>query len=153
MITAREEEIEQRVNILKKLKETLLRQREKFHAYLGLLEKEEESIAAGNIDRLEVQIRMEEEIVQEITNFQKIILPLDELYSRAYPVKEKSIPMLRDSLEKVRQRVLQRNKKNRVLLREKMSSVRHEIKSLRMKVDTVSPYADIGVPTLVDITT
>jgi len=148
-----EKDMEERVNILKKLRENLLKQKEKFITYLDILEKEEESINEGNIDKLEVQIHIEEEIVDEITNFEKVINPLDDLYKKTYPVKEKSIPKLKYSLENIRKTVLKKNKRNRVLLREKMENVRHEIKSLKVKKDISSPYADIGVPTLVDITT
>ncbi|RKX85315.1 MAG: flagellar biosynthesis protein FlgN [Spirochaetes bacterium] len=146
-------DIEERINILKKLRETLLKQKERFVTYLDVLEKEERSINEGDIDKLELQIHIEEEIVKEITNFEKVISPLDDLYKRAYPVEEKSIPKLKNSLENIRKSVLKKNKRNRVLLKEKMDAVRHEIKSLKVKHDIPSPYADIGVPTLVDITT
>ncbi len=147
------DELKERVNILKKLRETLLKQREKFRTYLEVLEQEEKAIADDDLDRLEAHIAIEKSVVNEITNFQKVIEPLDELYKKFFPESEDSIPKLKESLERMRVKVLERNKRNQLLLKEKMELVRSEIKSLRMKVQVTSPYANIGTPTFIDITT
>ncbi len=147
------EEINRRVNILKKLRETLLKQREKFRTYLDVLEYEEQAIADGDLESLEAHIEIEKSIVNEITNFQRVIEPLDEMYKRFFPESEESIPMLKKSLERMKNKVLERNKRNQMLLKEKMELVRSEIKSLRVNMNVTSPYANIGTPTLVDITT
>ncbi len=147
------EELRERVNILKKLRETLLKQREKFRTYLEVLEHEERAIADGDLDRLEAHIAIEKSIVNEITNFQRVIEPLDEMYKKFFPESEESIPKLKESLERMKSKVIERNKRNQLLLKEKMELVRSEIKSLRMNMQVTSPYANIGTPTLIDITT
>ncbi len=147
------EELRERVNILKKLRETLLKQREKFRIYLEVLEHEERAIADGDLDRLEAHIAIEKSIVNEITNFQRVIEPLDEMYKKFFPESEESIPKLKESLERMKSKVIERNKRNQLLLKEKMELVRSEIKSLRMNMQVTSPYANIGTPTLIDITT
>ncbi len=86
--TATDKEIEQRVAILRRLRETLATQREKFSNYLALLEKEQEIIQTGTLDKLESQVEVEQSIIGEIFTLQKVIRPLDELYRKAYPLKE-----------------------------------------------------------------
>ncbi len=151
--TATDKEIEQRVTILRRLRETLVTQREKFSNYLALLEKEGENIRNGTLDKLESQVEVEQSIIGEIFTLQKVIRPLDELYRKAYPLKEKSILNLESSLENIKKQVLVKNEKNRLLLKEKMALLRQEIKDLRSGYSMKSPFRKIGTPTLVDIST
>ncbi len=151
--TATDKEIEQRVTILRRLRETLAAQREKFSNYLALLEKEGESIRDGTLDKLESQVEVEQSIIGEIFTLQKVIRPLDELYRKAYPLKEKSILNLESTLENIKKQVLVKNEKNRLLLKEKMALLRQEIKDLRSGYSMKSPFGKIGTPTLVDIST
>ncbi len=153
MVGIEDKELKERVNILKKLRETLLKQREKFRNYLEVLDHEERAIAEGDLNSLEAHVAIEKSIVNEITNFQKVIEPLDEMYKRFFPESDDSIPKLKASLERMKTKVIERNKKNQLLLKEKMELVRSEIKSLRMNVRVTSPYANIGSPTFIDITT
>ena len=151
--TATDKEIEQRVTILRRLRETLVTQREKFSNYLALLEKEGENIRNGTLDKLESQVEVEQSIIGEIFTLQKVIRPLDELYRKAYPLKEKSILNLESSLENIKKQVLVKNERNRLLLKEKMALLRQEIKDLRSVYSMKSPFRKIGTPTLVDIST
>ena len=151
--TATDKEIEQRVTILRRLRETLATQREKFSNYLALLEKEEEIIRNGNLDKLESQVEVEQSIISEIFTLQKVIRPLDELYRKSYPLKETSILNLESSLENIKKQVLVKNDRNRLLLKEKMALLRQEIKDLRSGYSMKSPFRKIGTPTLVDIST
>jgi hypothetical protein len=148
-----DKKLEQRIAILRRLRETLSAQREKFRRYLVLLQKEEEIIHNGNLDKLESQVEVEQTIIAEIFKLQKVIRPLDELYRRAYPVREKSISHLESSLANIKKQVLAKNEKNRLLLKEKMALLRQEIKELRSGYSMKSPYREIGTPTLVDIST
>jgi len=151
--TATDKEIEQRVTILRRLRETLANQREKFSNYLALLEKEEEIIRNGTLDKLESQVEVEQSIISEIFTLQKVIRPLDELYRKSYPLKEISILNLESSLENIKKQVLVKNERNRLLLKEKMALLRQEIKDLRSGYSMKSPFRKIGTPTLVDIST
>lgn len=153
VLVQRDKEIEQRVTILRRLREILATQREKFSNYLALLEKEEETIRNGTLDKLESQVEMEQSIIGEIFTLQKVIRPLDELYRKAYPLKEKSILNLESSLENIKKQVLVKNEQNRLLLKEKMALLRQEIKDLRSGYSMKSPFRKIGTPTLVDIST
>lgn len=142
---------DERIMLLKKLKETLLCQRDKFRNYLDLLEKEEAVIIDDDMEKLEHHIQLEQSIVQEIHVIQRVINPLEDMYRVAFPEKEATIPELKISLEKLKDMVKGRNLKNRLLLKERMENLRLQIKNLPRNFIAVSPYANIGVPSMVDI--
>ena len=142
-----------RVAVLRRLKKHLLVQRGKFQSYLEVLNKEEESIRSGNLDALKVQVELEKGIVEEIYAFQRVIDPLQDLYRVAYPTSDPEIPPIESSLEHLRVRVLEHNEQNRVLLREAITDLRQEIRSLKMPKQAKSPYGDVGAPSVIDITT
>ncbi|HUX21996.1 MAG TPA: flagellar biosynthesis protein FlgN [Spirochaetia bacterium] len=142
-----------RVAILKRLKEHLLSQRDKFENYLNLLDKEEESIRSGNLEALRVQVELEKGIVEEIYAFQKVIDPLQDLYRVAYPTQDADVPSIESSLEHLRIQVLTHNEHNRNLLRAALADLRQEIKSLKMPKQAKSPYGDVDTPSVVDIRT
>ena len=143
--------IDERIMLLKKLKETLLCQRDKFMNYLDLLEKEEAVIIDDDMEKLEHHVQLEQSIVQEIYVIQRVINPLEDMYRVAFPEKEATIPELKISLEKLKGMVQGRNLKNRLLLKERMENLRLQIKNLPRNIMAVSPYANIGVPSMVDI--
>jgi len=142
-----------RVAILKRLKDHLLAQRGKFQRYLDVLDKEEESIHSGNLDALKVQVELEKGIVEEIYAFQRVIVPLQDLYRVAYPTREPEIPSLESSLEHLRAEVLAHNEHNRTLLHEAITNLRQEIKSLKIPKQAKSPYGDVDAPSVIDIST
>ncbi len=148
-----ERELEERVNLLRRFRQMLIEQKKRFISYLDLLDHEEEAIVNGDMDKLEKQVEIEKGIVQEITDFQRVIDPLDAMYRELSQDTDDSIPRLKTSLQRMKQKVLNRNKRNQKLLKEKMGELRKEIESLKIKKDAPSPFASIGVPTLIDITT
>ena len=101
-----DQEIEERVRILKRLRETLLAQRSQFRSYLSLLEQEETAIADENLVKLEVHVKMEQTIISEITALQKVIVPLEELYAKTYPYRDMSVAKLETSLSSLKKQVL-----------------------------------------------
>lgn len=147
-------EVEHRVAVLKRLKDLLLGQREKFRTYLDILEHQENDIADGDTERLHEHVEFEQAIVSEIYSFQKAIDPLEDMYRMAYPEREEEteIPALRESLERIREEVLVRNEHNQELLRKGMGELRQKIKGLRSvrKLTSVLPVEPR--PTLIDTT-
>jgi hypothetical protein len=143
---------ENKAAVLKRLREMLLRQKEKFQAYLGLLEQEEKSIAGGDTEKLLAQVELENTIIAEIFTLKKVITPLEALYKAAYPLAESTVPKLQVALEDMGQQVVARNSRNRALLKERMEELRREITTLRAWPRAASPYAEVQ-PSLVDITT
>jgi len=145
--------IEERVFILKRLREMLIAQKEKFKNYLNLLEKEEEAILDEDTEKIEVHIHVEHSILKEIFSFQKVIKPLEDLYRIKFPEKEKSVPKLKKSLASLKEKVLARNEKNRNLLKSKITYLRQEIKAIKKNRRTRSPYSEVSTPSIIDITT
>ncbi len=138
--------------MLKRLREMLVRQKEKFQAYLGLLEQQEKSIQGGDAERLLAQVEMEKTIIAEIFTLKKVIAPLEELYHAAYPQSESTVPKLKAALDDMGQQVVIHNGRNRTLLKERRDDMRREISSLRAWPKGASPFAE-ATPSLVDITT
>ena len=147
-----EREVRERVEILRSLRRYLIDQRRKFRSYLDLLEREEQSILSEDVERLHEQAQMEASIVREIAAVQKVIDPLEQLYRIAYPEEERSIPPLQAGLCSLKQRMLEKNARNRSLLRGRMDKIRQEIKSLR-KRKPLSPFARQATGSLVDLST
>jgi|WetSurMetagenome_2_1015567.scaffolds.fasta_scaffold938638_1 hypothetical protein len=143
---------ENKVAVLKRLREMLLRQKEKFQSYLSLLEQEESSIVGGDTERLLSQVELEKTIIAEIFTLKKVIAPLETLYTAAYPLSESTVPRLREALQDMGQELVARNGRNRALLKERMEELRREISTLRAWPRSASPFAEV-VPSLVDITT
>ena len=154
MIAPDTKEVTQRVAILKRLKKLLLAQREKFRTYLEVLEHQETDIAEEDTRKLQAHVDLEKSIVKEIYAFQKVIDPLQDMYRMAYPHREeeREVPAIRDSLERIKEEVLVRNRKNQALLDSSMSVVRGKIKGLRSlrKLSTILPAE--STPSLIDTT-
>ncbi len=146
------QEVKQRVAILKRLKKLLLAQREKFRTYLDILEYEESDITGGDTRKLEAHVELEKSIVKEIYAFQKVIDPLQDIYRMAYPHDDGEVPAIRDSLERIKKEVLDRNRKNQELLDRSMTVVRGKIKGLRSfrKLSGILPTE--STPSFIDTT-
>jgi len=146
------DETSQKIAILKRLREMLQRQREKFQDYLSLLEHEESSIRNNEPEKLLVQAEMEQAIIAEIFTLKKVIEPLETLYQAAYPRTESTVPRLKSTLDAMARQVIAHNESNRQLLKARMDDLRHEISSLRAWPKSASPFTEV-VPSLIDITT
>ena len=144
---------EQNTSVLVKLREMLLRQRDKFQSYLALLEKEERSIRLGDEEGISAQAQMESLIIAEISSLKKVVQPLQELYQAAYPQAEDTVPPLERTLARMQDQVAARNLRNRMLLKSKMEDLRQEVLHLRRMPAVRSPFAAAPAPRLVDITT
>jgi septum formation inhibitor MinC len=145
--------IEQNVAVLRKLRDMLMRQREKFSSYLRLLECEGETIEKGDSERLLAQVEMEQSIIAEIFTLKKVIAPLESLYQACYPAgTEATIPRLKSALSEMGAEILAHNGRNRQKLRERMEDMRREITSLRTWPKTSSSYVEV-TPGLIDIST
>ncbi len=144
------QDTQDKVAILRKLREMLARQRGRFQAYLDLLERQEQSINRGDAEGLLAQVEMEQTIIAEIFALKKVITPLDALYQAAYPGTEHTVPKLRAVLDSMGSEIAAHNGRNRQLLKEKMDDLRTEIRSLR-----TWPKAafDAASPRLIDIST
>jgi len=129
------QEITRRVAILKRFRELLSQQRDRFRQYLNVLDKQKEIIEKGNADDLIVHVEMEEQIVSDIFTIQKVIDPLEAMYKESIS-DEKEVPSLKAALEELRSEAIIRSTRNRSLLAMRMEELRKEMKTLR-----ANPYA------------
>lgn len=145
--------LEERKDLLRRFRDLLQKQRDKFHHYLEVLDHQKTDIESGDVDALVAHVELEQGIVGEIFAFQKVIDPLEDLYRAAYPsAAEDDIPALKATLEDLKTEVVQRNDENRKLLKQRMEMLRHEIMSVNSPyARKKSVYADAGDAGLVDI--
>ena len=130
------EQLDERVAILKRFRQLLEQQRQKFRDYLVVLEKQAEMIGTENVDAMVQHAEIEQSIVSEIHTIQKVINPLEDMYRTVNPeIEDAEIPKLKTDLEQLRKDVLVQNEKNRELLKSHMTMLRQQVVSLK------NPYA------------
>ena len=157
-------ELSQRVAVLKRFKELLKAQRDRFRAYLDAMDSQKEVIQNGTADDLLQHVELEEKIVADIFSIQKVIDPLDEMYRsiRADSAGQKSgrkvssddeIISLKEALEGLKAEAVVRSEENRGILAKRMAELRSEIKTLKS-----NPYArpraslnNLSAPSQIDI--
>ncbi|MDR1178917.1 MAG: flagellar protein FlgN [Spirochaetales bacterium] len=157
-------ETAQRVAILKRFRELLQSQRDRFRDYLDTLDRQKVVIEKGSADALTAHVELEEKIVADIFAIQKVIDPLEAMYRTAYPEKYKAaagpdepvseVKNLKSALEDLKAEAVSRTERNRALLAGRMEEIRGEINVLRK-----NPYARQGrsvyggndSPSLIDI--
>ena len=162
-----QDEVNQRVAILKRFKELLKAQRDRFQAYLDVLDKQKDSIEKGTADDLLRHVELEEKIVADIFSIQKVIDPMEDLYRMARNTGEPGsstaektaskenddVLNIKTALEGLKTEAISRSERNKNLLTKRMAELRSEIKGLRASPYNRqrSAYAESGIPSLVDI--
>jgi len=163
-------ELSQRVAVLKRFKELLKAQRDRFRAYLDALDRQKDVIQDGTADDLLRHVELEEKIVADIFSIQKVIDPLEEMYRSArtegghQPAGLKSARLkhaekqdgedvggLKEALEGLKAEAVIRSGRNRELLSKRMAELRSEIKSLKSSPYAKRSFSSSGQPTTIDI--
>ncbi|MEE8441490.1 MAG: hypothetical protein V3S41_07205 [Spirochaetia bacterium] len=147
-VTLTQSEIEERVGILRRFREALLRRRERFSRYLEMLEQQPPG--ENDSDRIEIYVEIEQAIIQEIAGFEQVIEPLQLMYREHGPDGAADLPHLKADLERTRDEVLLRAVRSRDLLKQEISSLRSEISGLRIMHRRRSLFAT-AEPTTIDI--
>jgi uncharacterized small protein (DUF1192 family) len=150
-------ELSQRVAVLKRFKELLKAQRDRFSAYLDSLDRQKDVIERGTADDLLRYVDLEEKIVTDIFSIQKVIDPLDKMYHSAVlssggktsDVDE--VSDLKKALESLKSEAVVRSERNKELLSARMAEIRSEIKSLRSNPYAKRGYGNSAAPTQIDI--
>lgn len=152
------DELKHRVAVIKRFRELLSQQRDRFRQYLTVLDKQKDVIEKGNADALIAHVELEEQIVGDIFTIQKVIDPLEAMYQASFPAgslpagtlpagtlsaeirdsaeAQSEVPGLRTALEELRSEAVLRSARNRELLARRMEEIRQEMKTLR-----ANPYA------------
>lgn len=138
-------EISKRVAVLNRLKALLEQQRLAFREYLTVLEKQEKSISSENTEYILQHTDLEQSILDTIVTIQKVIDPLEYMYTDLYKdTGDSDIPRLTTDLNDLRQKVLSQNEKNRALLQTYTTGLRQQLASLhRPYAHKESIYADM----------
>jgi len=159
-------ELSRRTAILRRLRELLIQQSDRFHSYIASLEKQQTAIESGNEEELFAHIELEEQIVTDIFSIQKVIDPLEILYNAhvssgnditscrdvSFPADD--IPGIKASLNDLKNQAVKRSAHNRDLLSMRMNSIRSEMIDLKNNAfaGAARPrYYHSGVASVVDI--
>ena len=135
-----QEELNERVAILRKFRSLLEQQREKFREYLKVLEKQETSIEKEDSEKLLAHTELEQQVLSNIMNLQKVIVPMSEIYQKKNSNKdEASVIEIQNDLAELQHKVLLQNQKNRELLKTHIVEIRRQIDSLK------NPYKNADI--------
>lgn len=139
-----QEELNERIALLRKFKIVLMQQRAKFQQYLTVLEKQETSIETENSENLLAHTELEQQVVANIMELQKVIVPMTKLYKeRGVNIEDESVTAIQKDLDNLQKQVLAQNEKNRQLLKSHIVQIRKQIATLKNPYKTArSVYAE-----------
>jgi len=158
-------ELSQRVAVIKRFKELLKAQRDRFQAYLNALDRQKDVIQTGSTDELLRHVELEEKIVKDIFSIQKVIDPLDKMYQsiRTEPTAkgglisdtktagEDEVIGLKEALDGLKAEAAMRSEQNRELLAKRMAELRSEIKSLKKNAYASRSFDNTPPPSYIDL--
>jgi len=158
-------ELSQRVAVIKRFKELLKAQRDRFNTYLSALDKQKEVIQNGTTDDLLRHVELEEKIVADIFSIQKVIDPLEEMYQSVKvksPAKsgsrqvekapgEDEVISLREALSGLKAEAAVRSERNRELLAKRMAELRSEINSMKKTAYARPKFGNSAGPSYIDL--
>ena len=155
-----QEEIDERIAILRRFRALLEQQRNKFREYLDVLEKQQSAIENGDTEAMLAHTELEQQIVANIGSLQKVIIPMEKLYeSKSAPVlgggkteDAAFIPHLKTDLIKLQQEVLIRNRQNCEMLRSNMAEMKTRMAMFKNPYkNNRSVYANSSTASLVNL--
>ena len=120
------EELNERVALLKKFRALLEQQRNKFQEYLTVLEKQQDSISKEDPEALLAHTELEQQVVKNIASLQKVIVPMSKMY-KANAGNDASIQKIQNELSDLQDKVLKQNAINRDLLKVHIEQLRAQI--------------------------
>lgn len=148
-------ELERRISVVRRFKTLLEEQREKFSQYLFVLEKQEKEIEKSNVEAIVQHNEVENNIIENILNVQKVIEPIEKMYYIVNPeASDVDVTKLKDDLGRLQIAVLKQNEKNQTILQEKMATLNQEIthfsfktpykKNVYAKDENIANYVDVS---------
>ena len=146
-----QQELDERVAILRRFRTLLEQQRTKFQQYLSVLEMQESKISAEDADALIAHSELEAQIVEGIGSLQKVIAPMQKLYQTTNaatynPAEAVPVVELQNDLAKLQSQVLKQNEKNCELLRSHITEIKKQIVAFKNPYrNHNSIYAEHGV--------
>ena len=127
-----QEELNERVAVLRRFRSLLEEQRGKFREYLTVLEKQQDSITSENPESLLAHTELEQQVVKNIANLQKVIVPMAKMYkantgSSVSAAEDADILKIQNELSDLQDKVLKQNAINRDLLRVHIEQLKTQI--------------------------
>ena len=131
-----QQQIDERVAVLRRFRSLLEQQRSKFREYLVVLEKQQNSITADNTETLAAHTELEQQVVANITSLQKVIVPMAELYASTgaaavSPAAQETVEKIQSDLSLLQIQVTAQNKKNRDLLRVHIEQIKTQMNQMQ----------------------
>ncbi|MBQ1832785.1 MAG: flagellar biosynthesis protein FlgN [Treponema sp.] len=154
-----QEELAERVAVVKRFRALLEKQRDRFRQYLKVLELQENAIDSENPEAIAAHSMLEEEIVEGIGSLQKVIKPMQKLYmgirssaSTYNPADIVPIEKLQSDLTNLQIQVTAQNERNRRLLKGHMGEIREQIVSIKNPYRSrQSVYADVDGGNIIQV--
>ena len=154
-----QEELNERVALLRRFRSLLEEQRGKFREYLTVLEKQQDSITSENPENLLAHTELEQQVVKSIASLQKVIVPMSKMYSaggnKAPAAEDAEITKIQNDLSDLQDKVLKQNAINRDLLRVHIEQLRSQIANFKNPYkNNRSVYANVAqhaVATMVQV--
>jgi len=157
-----ESELAQRVAVIKRFKELLVQQRDRFRNYLAVLDRQQLLIGDGSAEEITAHVELEEQIVADIFSIQKVIDPMEIMYNTigvdadglgAF-VTISDVPALKATLEELKTQAVVRSGQNRDLLSGRMEEINTDIQKIKnnpfLSKARFSMYQN-AAPTTIDI--
>lgn len=129
-----EQELQERVALLKRFRTLLEQQRTKFQEYLNVLEKQQNSICEENSENLLIHTEIEQQVLKNISNLQKVIVPMSKMCninSTQNSQETKAITQIQNELSTLQDKVLKQNAINRDLLKIHLEQLRTKLDNLK----------------------
>ena len=131
-----QEELDERVALLRKFRSVLEQQRNKFQEYLTVLEKQQDSITKENPESLIAHTELEQQVVKNIANLQKVIVPMAKMYkangiNNTPAAEDAEIAKIQNELSDLQDKVLKQNAINRDLLRVHIEQLKAQINNFK----------------------
>lgn len=130
-----QEELNERVALLKNFRKLLEQQRGKFQEYLNVLEKQQDSITEENPEKLLAHTELEQQVVKNLANLQKVIVPMTKMYHKGSNIpagaEDAEIQKLQGELSDLQNKVLKQNEINRDLLRVHIEQIKAHLNNFK----------------------
>jgi len=164
-----EDELAQRVAVIKRFRELLIQQRERFRSYLAVLDRQQLLIGYGSPDEITAHVELEEQIVADIFSIQKVIEPMEVMYNATGAATDadscdlsdlgtfitiNDVPELKATLEGLKTQAAARSAQNRDLLSGRMEEINSNIQIIKnnpfLSKTRNALYQNVS-PSLVDV--
>ena len=135
-------QIDERIAVLKRFRTLLEQQRNKFREYLHVLECQQNKIEEEDGDALVAHAELEQQIVSNISNLQKVIEPMQSMYNAVSHGTELgaedkiSVKKMQAELADLQERVLAQTAHNQSRLKENIESVKKQL----AEIHNANPY-------------